>query len=497
MARDFFYDGQVRRFITQFMRMISNIQVEFGKDRNNVIALQRVPVYYGDSSRQVAAILKNNSENTLSAVPAIAVYVSGLQYDRERVQDPSMVSSVRLRERKYDPDTGEYTNQQGDLVTVDRPMPVPYKLTLKADVWTSNTEQKLQLLEQLMVLFNPSMEIQSSDNYVDWTSLTVVTLTDMSWSSRSVPVGAEEPIDIATMTFEIPIWISAPAAVKKYGAIEKMITNMFDSAGSGGSGGTVGADGFPSNRGGGGSGSTPGSTAYQNYMNDIMDNNKQMARTAFRPMQYKVLYTGNILVLLKREDLDQNTTSIGNIASGSVKIGSPDTWTALFDTFGEVKNGISTIKLLTATGSEIVGTFAVHPGDNTQVLYTPFVDTLPANTLNPVAAIIDPLNVKVNSAILNPTVGTRYLILDDIGSFDNAEPSQVWRGPNNQNFVAYTNDIIEYRNGGWGVVFDSAATESIEYVTNLTTGIQYRWQAGEWAKSVEGVYNESEWTIIL
>jgi hypothetical protein len=487
MARDFFYDGQVRRFITQFMRMISNIQVEFGLDRNNVIALQRVPVYYGDSSRQVASILKNNSENTLSAIPAIAVYVSALTYDRERVQDPSMVSSVRLRERKYDPDTGEYTNQQGDIVTVDRPMPTPYKLTLKADIWTSNTEQKLQLLEQLMVLFNPSMEIQSSDNYVDWTSLTVVTLTDMSWSSRSVPVGAEEPIDIATMTFEIPIWISAPAAVKKYGAIEKMITNMFDSAGSGGSG--IGADGFAR--------SNSASTAYQNYMNDIMDASKQMARTAFRPMRYKVLYTGNILVLLKSEDLDRSATSIGNIQSGSIKIGSPDTWTALFDTFGEVKNGISTIKLLTATGSEIVGTFAVHPSDPTQVLYTPFVDTLPANTLDPVDAIIDPLNVTVNSAILNPAVGTRYLILDDIGSYNNVQPSDVWYGPNRQNVVARANDIIEYRNGGWGVVFDSAATESIEYVTNLTTGIQYRWQAGEWAKSVEGVYNESEWTIIL
>ena len=488
MIRGFFYDGQVRRFITQFMRMISNIQVEFGLDRNNVIALQRVPVYYGDSSRQVASILKNNSENTLSAIPAIAVYVSALTYDRERVQDPSMVSSVRLRERKYDPDTGEYTNQQGDIVTVDRPMPTPYKLTLKADIWTSNTEQKLQLLEQLMVLFNPSMEIQSSDNYVDWTSLTVVTLTDMSWSSRSVPVNAEEPIDIATMTFEIPIWISAPAAVKKYGAIEKMITNMFDSAGSGGSGG-IGADGFAR--------SNSASTAYQNYMNDIMDASKQMARTAFRPMRYKVLYTGNILVLLKSEDLDRSATSIGNIQSGSVKIGSPDTWTALFDTFGEVKNGISTIKLLTATGSEIVGTFAVHPSDPTQVLYTPFVDTLPANTLDPVAAIIDPLNVTVNSAILNPAVGTRYLILDDIGSYNNVQPSDVWYGPNRQNVVARANDIIEYRNGGWGVVFDSAATESIEYITNLTTGIQYRWQDGEWAKSVEGVYNEAEWTIIL
>lgn len=263
---------------------------------------------------------------------------------------------------------------------------------------------------------------------------------------------------------------------------------MYDSAGSGGSGG-VGADGFAR--------SNSASTAYQNYMNDIMDGSKQMARTAFRPMHYKVLYTGNTLVLLKHEDLDRSTTSIGDIQSGSVKIGSPDTWTSLFDSFGEVKNGISTIKLLTATGSEIVGTFAVHPSDNTVVLYTPFVDTLPANSLDPVAAIIDPLNVTVNSTILNPTTGTRYLILDDIGSYDNINPSIVWRGPNNQNFVARANDIIEYKNGGWSVVFDSDNVSTIEYVTNLTTGIQYRWQEGEWAKSVEGIYNETEWTIIL
>ena len=298
------------------------------------------------------------------------------------------------------------------------------------------------------------------------------------------------------MTFEIPIWISAPAAVKKYGAIERMITNIFDSAGSGGSGGVVGSDGF-TRQGTSGSGSTPGSTAYQNYMNDIMNNNKQMARTAFSPMHYKVLYTGNTLVLLKHEDLDQNTTSIGNIQSGSVKIGTPDSWPALIDTFGEVKNGISTIKLLTATGSEVVGTFAVHPSDPTQVLYTPFVDTLPANTLDPVDAIIDPLNVTVNSGLLNPSTGTRYLILDDIGSYDNAEPSIVWRGPNSQNFVAQANDIIEYNGSGWTVSFNSATVDSIEYATNLTTGIQYRWQEGEWAKSVEGVYKETEWTIIL
>jgi hypothetical protein len=138
----------------------------------------------------------------------------------------------------------------------------------------------------------------------------------------------------------------------------------------------------------------------------------------------------------------------------------------------------------------------LNPTDNTKLLFSPFVDTLPANTLDPVDAIIDPVNVDVGNNLLTPTNGTRYLILNDIGNFDNSQPSIVWVGPNNQNFVAGANDIIEYNNG-WTVSFDSAANPAIEYVTNLTTQIQYRWFGGEWTKSVEGVYGEGEWTLIL
>lgn len=456
MYRDFFYDGQVRRFITQFMRIISNIQVEFGVNREGVRALQRVPVYYGDSSRQVASILKNNSENMLNAVPALAVYVQALQYDRERVQDPFLISKVRIRERLYDPVTGQYTNQQGDLVTVDRPMPVPYKLTLKADIWTSSTEQKLQLLEQLMVLFNPALEIQSSDNYVDWASLSAVFLTDVTWSSRTVPVGTEEPIDVATMTFEIPIWISTPVAVKQFGVIKKIIASVYDAEG--------------------------------NLNINVFDNDEQLiGRKVYTPLNYKVLYSNNELLLLKPEDVD-------NRRGG--KFGSNDSWPALIDVYGHLRNGVSQIRLTTVTGDDIMGTIALNPTDTTKLLFSPFQDTLPANTLNPVDAIIDPLNVEVGSELLTPTNGTRYLILNDIGSFNNLGPAIVWQGPNNQNFVAQANDIIQYNNG-WIVSFDSLNNPGTQYVTNLTTQIQYRWHGGEWAKSVEGVYNEGEWTLLL
>lgn len=458
MAQDFFYDGQIRRFITQFMRMVSNLQVEFGKTNTGAIALQRVPVYYGDSSRQVASILKNNSENMLSAVPAMSVYVNALQYDRERVQDPFLVSKVRIRERMYDPVTGVYLHEQGDLVTVDRPMPVPYRLTLKLDIWTSNTEQKLQLLEQLMILFNPALEIQSSDNYVDWASLTYVLLTDTAWSSRTVPVGTEEPIDVATMTFEIPIWISAPVAVKQFGVIKKIIASVYDSDG--------------------------------NLSLDILDQGKLISRQYFTPLNYGVLYTGNELILLKPEDVD-------NRRGG--KYGTTDSWAALIDVYGgNFKNGISQIRLTTPAGYEIVGTAALHPTDKTKLLYTPFADTLPANTLDPVNAIIDPESVTVDADILTPAVGTAYLILNDIGSYDNDAPSVAWPSGSGDNFVAHANDIIKYTATGWAVVFDSQANiNTTEYMTNLNTGTQYRWHENEWTKSVEGVYHEGLWSLVL
>jgi hypothetical protein len=35
------------------------------------------------------------------------------------------------------------------------------------------------------------------------------------------------------------------------------------------------------------------------------------------------------------------------------------------------------------------------------------------------------------------------------------------------------------------------------YVTNLNTGIQYRFNGTEWVKSYEGVYTAGNWSIVL
>lgn len=452
--QNFFYDGQIRRFIMQFIRMVSNFYVEFGKDRDGNVTLQRIPVIYGDQSRQAAQILRNNSENTLPTVPAMAVYVGSLDYDRERLQEPYHVSKMHLRQQRYDPATGNYDPNRADSFTVERLMPVPYKLTLKLDIWTSNTEQKLQIVEQLASLFNPALEIQSTDNYIDWTSLSAVFLSGINWDSRSVPTGSEEVISVATLTFELPIWISSPAKVQRLGVVYRVINSIYD------------ADG--------------------NINDTVFDNESYLSRRVYAPMGFKVVYLNGKVTLLKNSDL---------VVGDEV----PDTttsWRSLIDYYGELNEGLSEVRLRHFDSNyEIVGHVSYNPLDESQLIFNIDIDSAPQNTLSPVNAIIDPYTVDVDKYNLSdPAVGTRYLVLNPIGSLSNIEAAEIWK---NAAFVANAFDIIEWDGYSWKVVFDSQQESSTHYVTNLNTGIQYRWYRGSWSKSTEGIYQEGEWSLVL
>ena len=214
-TNDFFYDQQIRRFLLQFTRMFSNYQVEYGRDATGAAGLVRVPVKYGDASRNAAVIIQENSASKMPSSPLMTFHVTAMDYARDRVQEPFFLDKKTFKQRTWNDATQSFEATQGNAFTVERLMPVPFDLKISVDVWTTNTTMKLQILEQILVLFNPSMEIQSTDNYIDWTSLSVVELVGVTWSSRSIPMGNDNPIDTATLSFHLPIWLSPPARVTK------------------------------------------------------------------------------------------------------------------------------------------------------------------------------------------------------------------------------------------------------------------------------------------
>jgi len=466
--QQFFYDEQIRRFLLQVTRVFSNFQVEYGRtDDNTQKALYRVPVRYGDASRQAQTIIQQNSANSLPATPLMTFHVTNLNYARDRIQEPYYVEKQNVRQRYWDTQAQEYETTQGNAFTIEKLMPVPFDLEVNVDIWTSNTNQKLQLLEQILTLFNPALEIQSTDNFIDWTSLSVMYLEQVTWSSRSIPQGTDDPIDIATLRFVMPIFISPPAKVKKLGVVEKIVASVFDGNGD---------------------------MAEAIFDSDLLLGTRQK----FTPFNYQTLLIGNKLQVLEPSAVVTNNSGV------QVPSAPPSNllWHTVVDLYGALRNGISQVRLDNPyDDTEIIGTVSYDPTDDRFLLFTVDADTIPQNTLDPVNAIVDPQAKgpgTVNGLPASAT-GQRYLLINDTGSNSTEDPgdAEAWRGTDGSILVANTNDIVQYDGVRWNIAFDSSNESNVQYVSNLTTSVQYRWANNEWLKSYEGLYPEGEWSLVL
>jgi hypothetical protein len=465
-----FYDGQVRRYITQMMRILSNFPVQDGKGQQKV-----VPVTYGDLSRQVANIIRENSENKLPSAPRIAVYVTGLELDKDRLTDATYTRKTNIRERAYDDANNQYLNTQGKNYTVERLIPTPYLLRINADIWASNTDQKLQILEQLLVLFNPSLEMQTTDNFIDWTSITVVNLENVQWSNRSVPIGVDSEIDIATLGFSVPIYISPPTKVKKMGVITNVITSMFDETlgtiESGVSAPELNAyDDTP----------VPGATT-----NEFGAKATSLAANEMANVNYN------------RYGVYVDSSAAQLISGGTV---GNKNWREIFEALpGYYRADVSRIFLTNKNNdSTVTGTFTLNPFDEGKIEINWDNDSFPQDTViagrTSIDFIIDPTRFNPSSI---KTAGVRLLLLESVGSTTAVENPVAWRNTDLTGLVANANDIVEWDGAKWNIVFDSQTVSETTYVTNLNTSVQYRYSNGDWLLSIDGDYPIGTWRIDL
>ena len=490
----YFYDGQIRRYITQTIRVFSNFVVKYGDG-----SLHQIPVLYGDADRQAASILRNNSENVVNSIPRISVYVTGLDLDRERLSDSTYVGKLHFREREVNNTSNSYTQNQGRNYTVERLMPTPFKLTMKVDIWSANTEQKLQIMEQILVLFNPSLELQTTDNYIDWTSLSVLNLNTISWTSRTVPVGNDTPIEVGSLTLDTPIWISPPVKVKHLGVITKIITNLYNSASEYPTGYLDGVGVDPALQ-------TPGG-------NVSLGGLFQTETTTITGFKIQV-YNNQVTLFDSNDGFSPSETTL----EMSLPTGLGEDWQELFDRYpGKFIAGSSRIYLQQPTGSFVIGSVAISPLNPTVLQVNWNTDTLVSNTgidsngyldtdVNYTVPayrdgtnnqgtpgnfdrIIDPLTFNPSAAV----AGTRYLIIEDIGDAINDDPSTAWGA-----LIAKANDIIEFDGTNWNVIFHAAQeSDTMVWQTNIYTGIQYKWNGVSWTKSFEGEYLSGQWKIVL
>jgi hypothetical protein len=423
----FFYDGQIRRYITQIVRTFSNFSYKDGEGD-----LKRVPVMYGDITRQVGSIIRENSENKVPSAPRMGIYITSLQMDRARLSDSSYISKINLREKEFDPETNSYIAAQAKGYTVERLHPTPYTLAVNVDVWSTSTDQKLQILEQIFMLFNPDLEFQTTDNYIDWTSLTTLYLEDINFSSRTIPMGTNDEIDVATIGFTAPIYISPPTKVKKLGIITDIITSVYNQ-----DAGTISLEGFnpPTDSDqGAASGTTvlpDGTLITDGSITNVglggrLDLQNPIV-TSYR--NFDLIIQDETGKLVKNKKLRVGEISWLNILEAELP--------------AKFQPGISQIRIRRVElQNEIVGTFTLRNNDNFLIDIDWDQDTLPSNTLltgpsktdGTVDYIVSPISF---SPLAVKKAGTRVILLDPIGY----KVSRLFTADQNTNII---NTDIDY-----------------------------------------------------
>lgn len=575
----YFYDGQIRRYLTQIIRAFSNFSYKDGDGD-----LRQVPVTYGDLTRQVANIIRENSENKMPSAPRMAVYITSMQMDRARLSDSSFVSKINIKERNFNQETQQYINTQGTGYTVERLHPTPYTLSVNVDVWSTNTDQKLQILEQIFMLFNPDLEFQTNDNYVDWTSLSVLQLENINFSSRSIPVGTESDIDIATLSFIAPVYISPPTKVKKLGVITEIINSVlnFDA-------GTIELEGFNPDTGdttkaGTGTVVLPDGTIVTQQPatppEAVVDENGQITSKPLKPEDTRatVIKTspdGNLNVANVNTASYRNFDIVveGNIiklGKNAARIGEIN-WYNVIEAEAPAKYqpGISQIRLKRAELlTPIVATFEINGNDTQEIVATFDIDTKPNDTViegytdrGTIDYIINPRNFNPNVVKAN---GIRLLMLqpiggaieriytvvgsttrietgvdaDDVRDYDvyvnntrvtdastqetidgslvirltdaprpddevryvlyiNEDGADAWKSTAGRDFIADTNDIVEWDGSQWNIIFDASENNDTTYITNLNTQQQFYYNGYYWQFAVDGLYPRGTWDLII
>ncbi len=201
----YYYNEQIKKWILQFANIFSGLTVKTGKGAAGAAEYMSVPIRYSSSDRLAAMIGQNFTQNKMMALPTMSCYMANIELAPERRK------GVGLMDRRTVMSYGGHFPT--DLKVLERIMPIPYNMQMELNIYASNTDQMFQILEQIFVLFDPSLQVQSTDAPFDWTKITMVELVGVS-NNENNPPGTDKRMIQYILNFNMPIWIAPPMDFK-------------------------------------------------------------------------------------------------------------------------------------------------------------------------------------------------------------------------------------------------------------------------------------------
>lgn len=209
-----YYWGTIRKCIVAFGNMFNNVEIDRRNSAGTSVQTLRVPLAYAPKQKFLARIdqLPNGEErNVQITLPRMSFELVKIDYDASRKL--SMTQKNR-------------TVSVSNNIVTSQFVPVPYNLTINLYIYVKNSDDGLQIIEQILPYFNPDY------------NLTIKAVPDMN-INHDIPIVLEN-IDFSdsydgsfndrraiiwTLSFSIKTNFYGPTS--KQGVIRRAIANVY------------------------------------------------------------------------------------------------------------------------------------------------------------------------------------------------------------------------------------------------------------------------------
>jgi len=141
-----FYHGHMKKITVGIGTLFNNIHLR-RFDKNDVLVDDiRVPVSYASKQRFLTKLRDQQQDSGVQTfIPRIGFTLDGLNYDPTRkINSHGKITTGQ----PFNPDTRKHVYN-----------PVPYDLNFSVSIYTKNTEDALQILEQIIPYFTPEFNL--------------------------------------------------------------------------------------------------------------------------------------------------------------------------------------------------------------------------------------------------------------------------------------------------------------------------------------------------
>ena len=142
-----FYFSSIRKYVTLFGSMFSNINITRTDANGNITDLMRVPITYGPKEKMLSRVNQdpNIDRQTAIILPVMSFEMDGFTYDGTRkLQTTNRIAVLN-------PDDKAQNKYQYN--------PVPYNIGFKLSILVKNAEDGSKIVEQILPFFTPDWTV--------------------------------------------------------------------------------------------------------------------------------------------------------------------------------------------------------------------------------------------------------------------------------------------------------------------------------------------------